>query len=59
MIIYLLAKVNTLLDKILHFAASLLGMDVINWLTFYLIETPLNAFANRADPDQVALIRAA
>ena len=28
-------------------------------LTHYLIETPFNAFANRADPDQAALIRAA
>ena len=27
--------------------------------TFYVIETPLNAFANRADPDQVAVVRAA
>ena len=25
----------------------------------YLIETPFDAFANRADPDQTALIRAA
>ena len=29
------------------------------FLTLYLIETPLNAFANRADPDQAVLIRAA
>ena len=28
-------------------------------LTLYLIEAPLNAFANRADPDQAALVRAA
>ena len=28
-------------------------------LTFYLIETPFNAFANREDPDQAALARAA
>ena len=27
--------------------------------TLYLIETPFDAFANRADPDQAALIRAA
>ena len=27
-------------------------------LTLYLIETPLNAFANIADPDQAALVRA-
>ena len=26
-------------------------------LTLYLIETPFNAFAKRADPDQAALIR--
>ena len=28
-------------------------------LILYLIETPFNAFANRADPDQAALLRAA
>ena len=28
-------------------------------LTFYIIETPLNRFGNRADPDQAALLRAA
>ena len=28
-------------------------------LTFYLIETPFNTFANKADPDQAALVRAA
>ena len=28
-------------------------------LTLYLIETPFNAFENRADPDQAALVRAA
>ena len=28
-------------------------------LTFYLIEMPFKAFANRADPDQAALVRAA
>ena len=28
-------------------------------LTLYLIETPFNPFANRADPDQAALVRAA
>ena len=28
-------------------------------LTLYLIETPFNAFANRAYPDQAALVRAA
>ena len=27
-------------------------------LTLYHIETPSNAFANRADPDQAALVRA-
>ena len=29
-----------------------------NSLTPYLIETPFNTFAKRADPDQVALVRA-
>ena len=28
-------------------------------LTLHLIETPFNAFANRVDPDQTALVRAA
>ena len=28
-------------------------------LTLYHIETPFNAFENRADPDQAALVRAA
>ena len=28
-------------------------------LTIYLIETPFNTFANRANPDQAALLRAA
>ena len=28
-------------------------------LTLYFIETPFNTFANRADPDQAALTRAA
>ena len=28
-------------------------------LTLYLIETPFSPFANRADPDQAALVRAA
>ena len=28
------------------------------YLNLYLIETPFNAFANRADPDQAALLRA-
>ena len=27
--------------------------------TLYLIETPFSTFANRADPDQAALVRAA
>ena len=28
-------------------------------ITFYIIETPFDTFANRADQDQVALVRAA
>ena len=31
----------------------------IIYLTLFLIETPLNAFANRADPDEAALVGAA
>ena len=34
-------------------------MDSIVILTLYLIETPFSIFANRADPDQAALVRAA
>ena len=33
--------------------------NIIPLLTLYIIETPFNAFANRADPDQAALVRAA
>ena len=29
------------------------------FLTIYLIESPFDTFANRADPDQAALVRAA
>ena len=29
------------------------------FLTLYLIETPFNAYADRADQDQAALVRAA
>ena len=32
---------------------------IFAFLTLYLIETPFNAFANRTDPDQADLIRAA
>ena len=31
----------------------------INGLIFSLIEVPFNAFANRADPDQAALVKCA
>ena len=31
---------------------------LIAHLTLYLIETTFNTFANRADPDQTALVRA-
>ena len=40
------------------FQASQKQADLdISWITFYLIETPFNAFANRADPDQAALYK--
>ena len=29
---------------------------LVVYLTLYLIETPLNAYANRADPNQAALV---
>ena len=35
------------------------SLSVFNYLTLNLIETPFNAFANREDPDQAALVRAA
>ena len=39
---------------------SLLGLKLEILLTLnYLIEKPLNSFANRADPDQAALVGAA
>ena len=34
-------------------------MAILLTLTLNLIEMPFNAFANRADPDQAALLRAA
>ena len=37
----------------------LLAYAQMSLLTLYLIETPFNAFAIRADPDQAALVRAA
>ena len=36
-----------------------LSADGKEGLTLYLKETPFNTFANRADPDQAALVRAA
>ena len=36
-----------------------LSSIVITQLTLYLIETPFSTFANTADPDQAALVRAA
>ena len=35
------------------------GFAFVYTLTIYLIKTPFDTFANRADPDQAALIRAA
>ena len=36
-----------------------MAKDMYFLLTLYLIETPFNTFANRADPEQVPLARAA
>ena len=36
-----------------------ISAEMINGVTHYLIEMPFNTFANRADPDQAALLRAA
>ena len=38
---------------------TMFSVDSTVLLTLFLIETPFNAFANRADPDQAALVRAA
>ena len=54
-------------ERIKHHVAFHLGLHCLPrntfkgfWsLTLYHIETPFNTFANRADPDQAALIRAA
>ena len=37
----------------------LIGIFRKSSLTNYLMEMPFNAFANRADPDQAALVRTA
>ena len=41
------------------FACANVTYFPVSMLTLYLIETSFNAFANRADPDQAALVRAA
>ena len=43
----------------LYFEKSKLKKKELSILTLYLIEKPFNTFANRADPDQAALVRAA
>ena len=47
----------------MHFPTDLdkvrIGGCPLYILILYLIEMPFNAFANRADPDQAALVRAA
>ena len=46
--------------KKLHYWTGLKPeVDSIHNLTLYLKEAPFNFFANKADPDQAALIRAA
>ena len=43
-----------------HWEIYHMGLDARKpVLTLYLKEMPFNAFANRADPDQAALVRAA
>ena len=39
--------------------AKAIAQGAVHVLTLYLIETPINTFANRVDPDQAALVRAA
>ena len=41
-------------NKVCYFGTALV-IVTCDPLTLYLIETPFNAFANRADPDQAAL----
>ena len=54
---YLLEANNKGTNQPVHLACAMAHSDLI--LTLYLIETPFNAFANRAYPDQAALLRAA
>ena len=49
------ARDNFFLKKSHHRTLQRYG---IKCLTLYLIDTPFNVFANRADPDQTALVRA-
>ena len=45
-----------------HFVCDIyiiIGLSLQYLLTLYPIEMPFDAFANRADPDQAALVRAA
>ena len=45
--------------KILNIVYPLILLMTRLMLTLFLIETPFNTFANRADPDQAAHVRAA
>ena len=47
-----------MIDSPIQICTIKMGYFIYN-LTLYLIEMPFNAFANKADPDQVALVRAA
>ena len=42
-----------------YFSYEKAGIIMHSYLAHYLIEMHFNAFANRADPDQAALVRAA
>ena len=47
------------LNNLLSNSGPLSPLPKLYPLTLYLIETPFNTFAKRADPDQAALVRAA
>ena len=57
---FLLSTLSKLYSFVPHFVIQSAKWIVSgHHLTLYLIETPFNTFANRADPDQAALVRAA
>ena len=50
--------VKTQISQCINSVTSKFMLYILS-LTLYLIKRPFNTFANRADPDQAALVRAA